>query len=91
MMEAKMKKRWIKALRSGEYEQGREDLKVDEKFCCLGVLCDISGLGSWSKGNLGESYTTGNSTLGYGSMAQDMLTIVGLSCKDEATLINLNF
>lgn len=40
------KDRWIKALRSGEYEQCGGQLKVtrDDKayFCCLGVLCDLT-------------------------------------------------
>lgn len=43
-------KKWLVALRSGEYKQGRFDLRVgSNKFCCLGVLCDISGLGEWVK------------------------------------------
>jgi len=45
-----MKKRvltkWLKALRSGKYKQGRgtlcqTDKKGNESFCCLGVLCDL--------------------------------------------------
>ena len=45
-----MKKRvltkWLKALRSGKYKQGRGalcqiDKKGTESFCCLGVLCDL--------------------------------------------------
>ena len=32
---------WVKALRSGEYEQGRGYLQHDGKFCCLGVLCEV--------------------------------------------------
>ena len=44
-MNKKVKKLWLKALRSGEYEQGREYLVTTsntyDKFCCLGVLCDI--------------------------------------------------
>lgn len=33
---------WVAALRSGKYEQGREFLRsLDNKFCCLGVLCDV--------------------------------------------------
>jgi hypothetical protein len=32
---------WVKALRSGEYEQGTGTLKYEEKFCCLGVLCAV--------------------------------------------------
>lgn len=34
-------KRWIKALRSGEYQQGKDLLYEPQtnKFCCLGVAC----------------------------------------------------
>ncbi len=45
-MEKTLKKKWLKALRSGEYEQGTGALhKVEENtYCCLGVLCEIAGL-----------------------------------------------
>ncbi|EJD67128.1 hypothetical protein BB65665_12991, partial [Bacillus sp. 916] len=33
---------WIEALRSKKYEQGKGFLKtIDNKFCCLGVACDV--------------------------------------------------
>lgn len=32
---------WIKALESGEYKQGRDYLLRNEKYCCLGVACDL--------------------------------------------------
>lgn len=32
---------WEAALRSGEYAQGTGWLNRDEKFCCVGVLCDL--------------------------------------------------
>lgn len=35
------KQLWLKALRSGEYKQGKEYLRRNDEFCCLGVLCDI--------------------------------------------------
>ncbi len=38
---------WVEALRSGKYQQGDGVLRSDGKFCCLGVACDISGLGEW--------------------------------------------
>lgn len=41
---------WIRALRSGEYVQGRGALRKDDSFCCLGVVCDIAvkhGRGLW--------------------------------------------
>jgi hypothetical protein len=37
-----IKNKWIKALRSGKYQQGKYYLKgTDNKYCCLGVLCDL--------------------------------------------------
>ena len=36
----------VEALRSGKYEQGRQVLRRHvNKFCCLGVACDISESG----------------------------------------------
>ena len=32
---------WLAALRSGQYEQGRNYLELNGKFCCLGVLCHV--------------------------------------------------
>ena len=40
-------KKWLKSLRSGEYDQGKGRLRTEDSFCCLGVACDISGLGRW--------------------------------------------
>jgi hypothetical protein len=37
-------KRWIAALRSGEYKQGRFTLCHDDEYCCLGVACDVFGI-----------------------------------------------
>lgn len=42
-MDKRLKKKWVKALRSGEYEQGRGHLCRDGKYCCLGVLCVVAG------------------------------------------------
>lgn len=41
-------KKWIKALRSGKYEQGEGALRDSyDKFCCLGVACDIYDDSRW--------------------------------------------
>ena len=44
-MDQNIKKQWVEALRSGKYKQGRGCLRVRyktiDKFCCLGVLCDL--------------------------------------------------
>ena len=45
-MNPAVKAKWVAALRSGDYKQGRGALKATtfrgDEFCCLGVLCDIS-------------------------------------------------
>jgi len=40
-MKPEIKKIWIKALTSGKYKQGKHNLKKGNKYCCLGVLCDL--------------------------------------------------
>lgn len=40
-------KKWVEALRSGKYEQGTRYLKSENKYCCLGVLCEISNISSF--------------------------------------------
>jgi hypothetical protein len=41
-MKADIKARWIEALRSGNYTQGFGKLRDGNKFCCLGVLCELA-------------------------------------------------
>lgn len=49
-MKANVKKRWVEALRSGEYGQAKGALaRRGRSFCCLGVLCDIEIDGYWEK------------------------------------------
>ncbi len=33
---------WVKALRSGEYEQTVSQLERNGAFCCLGVACEVA-------------------------------------------------
>lgn len=40
-MNAQIKARWIEALRSGNYQQGKGHLRTGDAYCCLGVLCDL--------------------------------------------------
>ncbi len=43
-MNPEVKAKWVAALRSGKFTQGRSALKtVDGGYCCLGVLCEING------------------------------------------------
>ena len=47
-----VKSAWLEALRSGQYTQGRGALRADDRYCCLGVLCDVYrknvGIGQWT-------------------------------------------
>lgn len=51
-MNKRIKKLWIRALRSGRYSQGKHSLRTNSDYCCLGVLCDLyrkqTGQGKWS-------------------------------------------
>ncbi len=61
-MNQEIKQKWVEALRSGEYKQGKGQLRDKDSFCCLGVLCDIhhkeSGEGRW----FAEEYESGGTS-----------------------------
>lgn len=40
-MNADVKEKWLAALRSGEFKQGKERLKNGDTYCCLGVLTEL--------------------------------------------------
>lgn len=42
MVNKKVIRKWLKALRSGEYKQGRHALNTNDQYCCLGVLCELA-------------------------------------------------
>lgn len=44
-LNTEVKTKWLEALRSGKYKQGRGKLcSADREYCCLGVLIDVMGL-----------------------------------------------
>jgi hypothetical protein len=56
-MDPIIKGEWLVALRSGDYPQGRCQLRSKHnKFCCLGVLCEISGKTTWQPNPDSEGY-----------------------------------
>lgn len=49
-MKPRAKQTWVKALRSGEYEQGRGFLcDASGRMCCLGVAIDSCVDGEWTE------------------------------------------
>jgi len=52
-MKQEVARKWVDALRSGEYKRSKGSLKTGWGFCCLGVLCDVHAKevgGEWSPG-----------------------------------------
>lgn len=47
-------RKWVDALRSGEFRQGKLGLRIENAYCCLGVACEIyrrtTRKGKWENG-----------------------------------------
>lgn len=53
-------KKWIEVLRTNEYKQGQNQLRDEDRFCCLGVFCDLNKAdwgGTWVKGEDGYEFS----------------------------------
>jgi len=47
-MNSEIKAKWLEALRSGKYKQGKVHLRDrNSNYCCLGVLCDLISPEDW--------------------------------------------
>ena len=88
-MNKEIKEQWIKALRSGNYQQCKNYLnREDKEFCCLGVLCEISNLKK--SGSEVKSYTDSffaSSVTYLPNAFRDKIEITG---EQEARLIRMN-
>lgn len=82
-MKQEIAKQWVAALRSGQYKQGRRRLRsAADKFCVLGVLCNLHaqahpGIAARQKRNttyMGEAFT----------LPPDVMKWSGISTKDGA-------
>jgi hypothetical protein len=92
-MDPEIKAKWVEALRSGEYTQGRGSLKDnydgDIKHCCMGVLAEVAGL------ELTPEETTSSSTrwlfMGdQGYLSDPTLKSLGLDYGIQSVLIAKN-
>ena len=90
-MNKEIKDKWVKALRSGEYKQGRLYLQRDNLFCCLGVLCKILNVP-----NIVSDYSNNTMTFDFGKeynrvhIPFEFREYIGLPAIVEAKLINMN-
>ena len=55
-MTPEFKAQWVAALRSGEYEQARDAMRIGDSFCCLGVAAQLADPSKWKdwEGFLGQ-------------------------------------
>jgi len=61
-MNAQWKKKWVDALRSGDFEQGNGLLRrvlpgKTPQYCCLGVLCHVINPSGWGNSHWGGQAT----------------------------------
>jgi hypothetical protein len=99
-IDPEVKQKWLEALRSGKYKQGRYGLRhtVDntdlngekyDAFCCLGVLCDVVQSNAWTPKKDAPAYWLHNNesstTVGY-----DIRDSIGLASAAIDNLIHLN-
>ena len=80
-MDIETKAKWTAALRSGVYEQGTGFLKSKDKFCCLGVLCDLNDPKEW----VDETYHFQSMFL-----PASLMTKAGLTEQQSALLASMN-
>ena len=100
-MQTELKTKWIEALRSGEYRQAQGILKdvSGSAYCCLGVLCEISGIGSFEDSEYCLELTPEQQAeydydeeMAYaeGELSLPMLDSFGLNSTQQSTLIQMN-
>lgn len=96
----KLMRKWIDALRSRKYKQGFGYLRAKgptkdsvDRFCCLGVLCDIYNNKLWKKDNLqGVWYLQlhQNETRESTALPMEIFDKIGISSDDELYLMEMN-
>lgn len=81
-MKPEIKKLWIDALRGQEYTQGKRQLRTGDRFCCLGVLCDLyhktTARGEWRE----ERFYDGSGDFSEVQLPDDVLHWAGLADRD---------
>jgi hypothetical protein len=94
-MKKALKKKWVRALRSGKYKQGERYLRKGDAFCCLGVLADVHGC-RWKKESptlyslIGKIHDLGGGSKTTADLTPKFLVKVGLDQDHSGTLISMN-
>jgi hypothetical protein len=87
-MNPEIKQRWIEALLSKKYKQGRFYLRREDNYCCLGVLCDLKEDTEWFKPKEVSTVFLHNSQIDFPSEA--VIKWAGLDSSAMSELADLN-
>lgn len=71
-MDKELKEKWVKALRSGEYEQGKYFFEYHGSYCCLGVLCKITDAPTKSEDGLLDNWGHVDALLGHPNLSSKL-------------------
>lgn len=100
-MTPEQKKKWVDALRSGEYKQGYDSLCTTDRgkttWCCLGVGLDVLVEGEWIETQCGNAIEWGfvldpkdNVVLRTGTPSDQQIRIMGITNNQMVVLTGLN-
>lgn len=97
-MDKELKKKWLEALRSGDYKQGFFTLKrkyeKETQHCCLGVLCELVAEDYPKEIHITDEYIEITNSRSQSS-TKDILTLelaqfLGITHHDLNTITRLN-
>lgn len=95
-MDKTLKKKWVKALRSGRYKQTEGVLREEQGnrangkpiygYCCLGVLCNVANYRGWigdSLHDMGDGDITSVSTKKSGLTESQISKLISMNDEDQ--------
>lgn len=91
MRDCNLVRQWVAALRSGEYKQGHRVLRSkDDKFCCLGVLCDTISSEMWTPNIFTSTFFWSRGVGLSATLDEETRNSVGMTNDEQYELIKMN-
>lgn len=84
-------KKWVEALRSGGYCQTSGVLRRSHPsngFCCLGVACDLSGVGEWEQDRNYFWYYRTRNGVSADLMPAEVCAWLGIASNDPSVVVD---
>lgn len=86
-MNTGIKKKWVSALRSGEYKKTTRQLRHEDCFCALGVLCETIDAKKWKDLGGGKRWEWDGHR---GSVPIVLRQEMGITEKDQEAVFTMN-